>query len=352
MISAVKYSGVKVAIKTSNLTSLWTMLLLALSGCSVTQDTDLVSVTGLTMGTSYTVKWWAHNDIDTDWVRAGVQSELARIEASMSTYTNVSDVSGFNGVGRNLWYPVPLEMVRLINLAQEISVVTDGAFDITVGPLVNLWGFGPDPKPSQIPTNSQLNAMRPRIGYQKLQVKFKPPALLKTADASIDLSAIAKGYGVDVVSSWLQQQGVHNFLVEVGGELRASGYKPDKTPWRIAIETPTVNARQVYQIVEIRDMAVATSGNYRNYYEAQGVRYAHTLDPATLRPVIHKLASVTVLDQSAARADALATALMVMGDEKGLTWARQQQQAAHFIIQTEAGLVAQTSGNFSQYMVQ
>ena len=157
------------------------------------------------------------------------------------------------------------------------------------GPIVNLWGFGPDPVPENSPTQAALDALRPMIGYQSLKVQKNPPAMLKLANSTIDLSAIAKGYGVDAVATWLESKGLDNYLIEVGGELRAKGLKPDHTPWRIAIETPTVDARQIYQVINVRNIAVATSGNYRNYYELDGVRYAHTLVPHTLRPVTHNL---------------------------------------------------------------
>ncbi|MDE0956534.1 MAG: FAD:protein FMN transferase, partial [Pseudomonadales bacterium] len=170
------------------------------------------------------------------------------------------------------------------------------------------------------------------------------------ADSAIDLSAIAKGYGVDAVARLLELHELNDYLVEVGGELRAHGKKPDGSPWRIAIETPSVDARQIYQVVKVNNMAVATSGNYRNYYEQDGTRYSHTLDPSTLRPVTHNLASVTVVDASAARADALATALMVMGDEQGVAWATRHQVPAYFIMKQDQGFVAQATAGFKDYL--
>jgi len=324
-------------------------MLTLLLGCSVSEEAKIDAVTGLAMGTSYTVKWVAKDGVDHAAIATGAKAELARIEASMSTYMDASDLSGFNGAAVDQWHPVPQAMADLVSRSIDISRQTGGAFDVTVGPLVDLWGFGPDPVPEHIPSDLALEALRPVIGYQHLQVRHQPAALLKTAASSIDLSAIAKGYGVDAIANWLEAHGVMDYLVEVGGELRAHGRKPDGSIWRIAIETPAADARQVYQVVQVKDMAVATSGNYRNYYELDGVRYSHTLDPSSLRPVTHKLASVTVVDASAATADALATALMVMG-EKGLAWAELHQVPAYFIMKQSEGFVAQSSTGFDTYL--
>ncbi|MCO4837675.1 MAG: FAD:protein FMN transferase [Oceanospirillaceae bacterium] len=328
-------------------------MLTMLLGCSASQAPKIEAITGLSMGTSYTVKWVQsadqQNPIDGD-IASGVALELGRIEASMSTYMDASDLSGFNGATTDQWHSVPAPMAELVSQALSLSEQTNGAFDITVGPIVNLWGFGPDPVPENSPTQAALDALRPMIGYQSLKVQKNPPAMLKLANSTIDLSAIAKGYGVDAVATWLESKGLDNYLIEVGGELRAKGLKPDHTPWRIAIETPTVDARQIYQVINVRNIAVATSGNYRNYYELDGVRYAHTLDPHTLRPVTHNLASVTVLDASAARADALATALMVMGSDKGIVWATMHQVPAYFIMKQLDGFVAQSTANFTDFL--
>ncbi len=325
-------------------------MLTLLLGCSASEAPKIDAVTGLAMGTSYTVKWVVKGGVDHTVIATGAKAELARVEASMSTYMDSSDLSGFNGAAVGVWHQVPQAMADLVSRSIDISRQTGGAFDVTVGPLVDLWGFGPDPVPEHIPSDLALEALRSVIGYQHLQVQHQPAALLKTAASAIDLSAIAKGYGVDAIASWLEAHGVMDYLVEVGGELRAHGRKPDGSVWRIAIETPAADAGQIYQVVQVQDMAVATSGNYRNYYEQHGVRYSHTLDPSSLRPVTHELASVTVVDASAARADALATALMVMGGDKGLAWAQLHQVPAYFIRKQSEGFVAQSSTGFDTYL--
>lgn len=334
-----------------NSLAMWCAFMLTmLSGCSASEEAKIEAITGLSMGTSYTVKWVNQDGLSRDDIASGVAEELARVEASMSTYMDASDLSGFNGASANQWHEVPLEMASLVALSLEISQQTNGAFDVTVGPLVDLWGFGPDPIPEHIPSQDSLDALRPVIGYEFLQVQQNPPAMLKRTDSAIDLSAIAKGYGVDAVARWLELHELSDYLVEVGGELRAHGLKPDGSPWRIAIETPSIDARQIYQVVKVSNTAVATSGNYRNYYEQDGVRYAHTLDPITLRPVTHNLASVTVIDASAARADALATALMVMGGEEGVAWATMHQVPAYFIMKQSNGFVARSTAGFEDYL--
>ena len=331
--------------------TVWCVLMLAiLSGCSVSKEPEIYAITGLSMGTSYTVKWVSQDNSDYDNVANSVAAELSRVELSMSTYMDASDLSGFNGAAINEWHKVPAEMASLVAQSLYLSDQTNGAFDITVGPLVNLWGFGVDPLPKNIPSQDALDKLRSVVGYQFLQVQQQPPAMLKLADSAIDLSAIAKGHGVDAVARLLELHELNDYLVEVGGELRAHGKKPDGSPWRIAIETPSVDARQIYQVVKVNNMAVATSGNYRNYYEQDGTRYSHTLDPSTLRPVTHNLASVTVVDASAARADALATALMVMGDEQGVAWATRHQVPAYFIMKQDQGFVAQATAGFKDYL--
>ena len=334
--------------KKFGLATWWVLLLIVLLGCSASDEPKIEALTGLSMGTSYTVKWVNKESEDRPEVSQGVANELRRIEDSMSTYMDTSDLSGFNGAKVNLWHAIPAEMAALVAQSLSLSEKTNGAFDITIGPLVDLWGFGPQPIPAKIPSQDALDALRPVVGYQLLQVRQQPPAMRKLAPSTIDLSAIAKGYGVDAVALWLEAHGINNYLVEVGGELRAHGLKLDGSPWRIAIEHPIVGAQQVYQVVKVNNMAVATSGNYRNYYEKDGVRYSHTLNPLTLRPVTHNLASVTVIDASAARADALATALMVMGGEDGVSWATMHQVPAYFIMKRADGFVAQSTAGFEK----
>ncbi|HCH24427.1 MAG TPA: FAD:protein FMN transferase ApbE [Oceanospirillaceae bacterium] len=322
---------------------------LLLTACGA-QAPEIKTVTGLAMGTSYTVKWWPNETIDDSQFSSHINQVIRRVEDSMSTYLDASDLSGLNGAQAGVWHSVPAPMAQLVAQAQAISKSTNGAFDITVGPVVDLWGFGPQPKPTKIPTSAQLEVLRPLVGYEYIQVQVHPAAIKKLRASAIDLSAIAKGYGVDQVALWLQEQGIEHYLVEIGGELRTKGRKPSGQSWRIAIESPAEQARSVFQVVRVEDRAIATSGNYRNYYEEDGVRYSHTLNPKTLQPVRHKLASVTVMADNAATADALATALMVMGETQGPEWAAMHNVPAYFIIWQADKFIAKPTSGFEQFI--
>jgi thiamine biosynthesis lipoprotein len=231
---------------------------------------------------------------------------------------------------------VDSELAGLVARAQSFSELSDGAFDVTVGPLVNLWGFGPDAHPFRIPDQQTIEETRSRVGHDKLDVRDQPPALRKAhPELYVDLSAIAKGYGVDQIAGLLDRLGVTAYLAEIGGELKAKGTKSGDQPWRIAIERPDATSRTVYRIVALEDDAMATSGDYRNFYEQDGRIYSHTIDPGTGRPVAHALASVTVITEDCATADALATTFLVLGPERGLSLAESLDVGAFFV--TRAG---------------
>ena len=330
---------------------LWVLLTLMLSACS-RQQTPIKTVTGVAMGTAFTVKWVSQENLDDTDFAQSINKAIAEVEASMSTYMNASDLTGLNGAAVNVWHDVPQSMANLIQQSLAVGQQTDGAFDITIGAAVNAWGFGPQGKPETVPDAQQLLQLRDLVNADNIVVDVDQARVKKQGQVYIDLSAIAKGYGVDQVALWLDSQGVENYLVEIGGELKAKGTKPEQQPWRIAIESPVTQARNVFQIVRIVDNAIATSGNYRNYYEEAGIRYSHTLDPSTLSPVKHQLASVTVITKSAATADALATALMVMGEKKGPQWAKQNNVSAYFIYRDGSDYKAQAVAGFKSFMMQ
>ena len=228
-------------------------------------------------------------------------------------------------------------MLRVLEMAQDISERSGGAFDITVGPLVNLYGFGPDPKVESLPTDKQIDALRNRIGYKKLHLDSTAKTLRKDhPQMYVDLSAIAKGFAVDLIAEHLNTLNIENYMVEIGGEVRTRGQNRDSKPWQIAIEKPNQGQRAIHRVIGLRNMAMATSGDYRNYYLAEdGSRISHTIDPRTARPVKHNTASVTVLEASSARADALATAMMVLGPDAGLELAERESLAVLFLIRSE-----------------
>ncbi|RKZ37877.1 MAG: FAD:protein FMN transferase ApbE [Gammaproteobacteria bacterium] len=313
---------------------------LALSACTGDTPTPKkLTFRGQTMGTTYQVTV-AHQPADTDQATIGqeIAAVLARIEGRMSTYRPESELSRFNRDELTQWIPLSAETVTVVTAAQKISGLSDGAFDITVAPLVNLWGFGPRPRPAEPPAAEEVTAALARVGYQRLAVRQSPPALRKQhGTLSVDLSAIAKGYAVDQVAEALARRGLKHVLVDVGGELRALGNNPEGVPWRIAIETPDARRGKFQRTLVATNVGVATSGDYRNYFERDGRRYSHTIDPRSGRPIEHRLASVTVVAKSAMQADGLATALLVMGAEQGQQLAAREGIAALFIVRHADG---------------
>lgn len=320
--------------------------LVYLTGCG---GPELATLQGQTMGTTYTVKVFAA-EVDEDTLHRDIDEELARINGLMSTYIPDSELSRLNRAPVGEWFEISDDTRRVIELSREIYHLSGGSFDITVGPLVNLWGFGPDPVPDQVPSDEEIARALERTGFDLLSMRNN--RIRKEGDIYVDLSAVAKGYAVDRVAALAEERGSSNYLVEIGGELRASGINDRGRPWNIAIEVPEGIERSVYRTVEVRDGGVATSGDYRNYYEIDGKRYSHTIDPVTGRPIQHNLASVTVLATTAARADALATAINVMGPESGLAMAEAQNLAVQVIIKTDKGFQERTSSAWEAYLTE
>jgi thiamine biosynthesis lipoprotein len=214
---------------------------------------------------------------------------------------------------------------------------------------VNLWGFGPEKKRDDPPTDDEIDAARQRVGYKKIEVRTEPPALRKFAtDVYLDLSAVAKGYAVDQVSEALAQAGAHASMVEIGGEVVTRGTKPDGTPWRIGVERPDDTGRMVQLVLELGDRALATSGDYRNYFESQGRRYSHTIDPKTGRPVLHDLAQVSVEAGACMEADAVATALLVLGEQAGYDYCVAHDVAALLMIRRGEQIIERATPRFLQ----
>ena len=295
------------------------------------------AVSGETMGTTFTVKV-----VTTPG--SGRRSQLAKlpdtvhacldsVNQKMSTWLPDSELSRFNQYEGSEPFQMSRETLRVIRHARRVSEVSGGAFDITVGPLVNAWGFGPEEGILEGPSDAELAALRERVGYDKLEVDLSTSTVRKTRpDIYCDLSAIAKGYAVDKVAAALDDLGFENYMVEVGGEVKANGVNAKGIPWQIGIERPVPGARAVHKVVPLSGMAMATSGDYRNYYEKDGIRLSHTIDPRTGRPVAHKLASVSVVHKECAWADAYATALMVLGPDAGYALAVKEDLAAFFIV--------------------
>jgi FAD:protein FMN transferase len=289
------------------------------------------------MGTSYAVELAASID---DAVRTRlaelIEVELAAINRAMSTYDPRSELSEFNRRQDLGWVPASRGLLEVLDSASRISAATQGAFDVTVGPLVDLWGFGPQYGTRQIPDDAVIERVRESVGYRQVQTDPSAGAIRKTHNRTqVDLSAIAKGYGVDRVALILDRQGVDNYLVEIGGEFRARGTTAAGRPWRVAIERPVEGRRVLGEIVVLDNRAIATSGTTRDFFEQDGRRYSHSIDPATGRPVEHPPMAVSVVADTAMQADAWATALLVLGPERGYALAQARDLAA--LLVTAAG---------------
>lgn len=323
----------------------WLALLLPVMGCDG-PTAGVAELSGATMGTTFSVKLSPAPDAAArERLRHGVERRLDEVDRQMSTYRADSDLAGFNRSRSTDWHPLPRAVVALVARAGRISRLTEGRYDITVGPLVDLWGFGPAGARASPPPAQAIAAARARVGYRHLMHRFSPPALRKSVGAlEVDLSSIAKGWAVDRLAALLEDAGYRNYLIEIGGELRARGERAPGSPWRIAIERPLLGGRAVERVLVMRDGAVATSGDYRNYFDAGGQRYSHTLNPASGRPVRHRLAAVTLFADNCADADAWATALLALGEQRGRALADAQGLKALFIVRDAQGLREVRSG--------
>lgn len=325
-----------------------------LSACGDGAQSDgFIAITGPTMGTTYAVKLYdADEAVDAGALQSEIDDLLERINDRMSTWQPDSELSRFNASSDPGWFPVSADTARVVAAAEAVSGLSDGAFDVTVGPVVNLWGFGPDGRGPGPPPERQIESAMKQVGYRQLAVRTSPSALRKQhPDMYVDLSAIAKGFAVDEVARLLDDRRIVSYLVEIGGELRARGSKPDGSPWKVAIEQPLPGERSAQSIVALRDTAIATSGDYRNYVEKGGKRYSHTIDPRTGRPIAHGLASVSVITASAMRADALATAIMVLGPEEGFRLAVGEALAVQLIVKSEDGFRVSATPQFESYLL-
>lgn len=308
-------------------------------------------LSGRTMGTTYSVKYRPVPDASPlQAMQIEVDALLTEINHTMSTYDPESELSRLNRMRITDWVPVSASLLAVLKAAIEIGAQSEGAFDITVGPLVNLWGFGPEFHPDRIPLEADIAAARARGGPDKLTLRDSPPTIRKhRPDVFLDLSGIAKGYGVDRVAELMTAHGIEHYMVEIGGEVRVRGLKEHDTPWRIAIEKPLPGERSVHTMLALSDIALATSGDYRNFFEIAGRRYSHTIDPATGWPVDHHLVSVTVLADTSMEADAWATAFQVLGPERGMVIAERLGLPVLFIIERDGQFEERVCCAFQRY---
>jgi thiamine biosynthesis lipoprotein len=335
-------------IRTLWIRTLGLLAVLALGACEGAPDK--VTLQGQTMGTYWRVSYLAEGGAPAPAaVKTQLEDALVAVNASMSTWDPQATISQFNN-GESL-EPFPIEpaFATVVAAAQAVSAASGGAFDVTVGPLIDLWGFGAGGERRAAPPSAEaIGEAQARVGFGKLVVRADPPSLQRTAPGvEVDLSALAKGYGVDVLAAVLGEAGLGNYLVDIGGEVRARGVNDRGVPWRIGVEVPDPSARGLVQeALPLKDLSLATSGDYRNFFEADGVRYSHTIDPRTGYPIPQRVASVTVAHREALWADAWATAMNVLGPEAGLALAERQTLPVLFILYDGEGFERRANAAF------
>lgn len=319
------------------------LVFLCLAGCGPRVE----EFGGPTMGSHYAIKYVAgEHTPGPAAVQAEVEKLLAEVDQQMSTWRADSAISQFNALPAGSCATVPAPMLTLVTFANTLWRDSNGAFDITVEPLMNLWGFGPQSRRQQIPSAEQIAAAKALMGQQHLRVDGQQ--LCKDIALQMDLNSIVAGDTVDRVATLLGSLGINSYLLDITGELKAAGKKPDGAPWKIAIEAPRDDMQVPQQVLALEGWGVSTSGDYHNYFERDGQRYSHTLDPQTGAPITHRLAEVTVLDRSALRADGLSTLLMVLGPERGFAFAQTHGIAALFVSRSGAGFSSQASDAFTR----
>ncbi len=316
---------------------------------SCTSESGYYRLDGRIMGTSYQITV-GDNDVSKSEVESRALAAMTEVDRLMSTYKPDSEISRFNRHTGGDCFPISAPTLEVLLAAEKVHAQTGGAFDITVGPLVNLWGFGPDKRHGR-PEADAISALLDTLGQQHLSIDAERSCIRKAnARLAIDLSAIAKGYAVDRVAAQLDALGIENYLVEIGGEVKAAGQSPRQGPWRIAIESPVAESRGIQKVITPGEGGVATSGDYRNYFEEDGQRYSHTLDPRSGYPVNHHLASITIIHESVMLADAFATALDVMGPDGARAFARQYGLPVFLITKSENGFEEWISPEFENYL--
>ncbi|TDF38179.1 FAD:protein FMN transferase [Alteromonadaceae bacterium M269] len=334
------------------LSAVWVLVLLTtvIAACTPKQESSaVVHLTGATMGTHYNVKYVPSGKITPEKLQLEIDELLVHINKLMSTYDPNSELSQFNQWKSSDPFPLSPETLTVMHEAIRLGVLSDNVLDVTVGPLVNLWGFGPKARPVKIPTDKLIEMTRERIGLDKLLLSDAAASKLNP-DLYVDLSTIAKGYGVDEIAVLLEKHQITNYLAEIGGEMRVSGSKEDDQAWRIAIEKPVTTERAVQRILTIGNNAIATSGDYRNFYEENGVRYSHLINPNTGYPIQHSLVAVSVVHPSCMVADGLATAINVMGVEAGMAFAKKHNIAALLISRENGEFKEYTTAEFEPYL--
>lgn len=302
----------------------------ALAACRA--EADVLRFSGSTMGTTYNVVALPKaGKSDENALDRAIRAALADVNAEMSNWDPASEISRVNASAAGKALKLSPSLAQVVRSADDVHRASDGRFDVTVGPLIDLWGFGARDIMSQVPPEADITDALARVGQDRVMTLTGDQLRKSVADAEIHLAAIAKGHGVDRVADALRGFGLTDFMVEIGGDLYASGRNPEGLPWQIGIESPVAGDRALHSVADVSNLGMATSGDYRNFFEDGNTRYSHIIDPATGRPILHPTVSATVLTENAMLADAWATAMLVLGRERGLEIAEDRGLAVVFI---------------------
>ncbi|NLT52302.1 MAG: FAD:protein FMN transferase [Ignavibacteria bacterium] len=332
-----------------NKTFLYSFLICMFLAAACNQNAEHIKFSGETMGTYYAITI-GKADVKIQTIKASVDSVLKEVNTQMSTYLSKSVLSQFNKYRDTVWFKAPKELISVVEESKNIYEQSDGCFDITVGPLVNLWGFGPENRPETVPSDNEIIARKILIGSDKLLVdKSFLMIKKKIPELYCDLSAIAKGYGVDAVAKFLEQKGIKDYLVEIGGEVRTRGKNQFGEEWKVGISSVD-GGTGIQRVIHLSGNSIATSGDYRNYFEENGIRYSHTIDPRTGKPINHKLVSVSVICKECMSADGYATAIMVLGPEEGLAFAEKLNLPVFIIVKKKDGFKEIMTESFKKYL--
>ena len=329
------------------------IVLSSLSACGFSKQQG-VSLEGI-VGTA---SWQVTLDelppkVTTDILQTQLNQVFQQVNHLIGSWDKTSEISQFNQSNSTDWFSVSPELATLVKTTLSLSQESGGLYDVTVGPLIRLWGFSAEgTSQDKVPTEAEIALAKAKVGYQKLQVRLEPPALRKTQpDVVVELASVADGFAADQASHYLDTLGVKNYMVEMAGEIRTRGLSPRGDAWRIAIEKPIEIGQAVQQGIQLPDAGLATSGDYRNFFTANGRRYSHTLDPLSGYPVQHRLASVSVLEDNTTLADGYATLLMAMGEERGKTFADEKGLKAFFIWRTDKGFDTYATQSFNKFIL-
>jgi thiamine biosynthesis lipoprotein len=331
----------------------WLGISLLLAGCSVSEPNRQATFSGIAF---FSISWQVRvsnlpANVNSQQLQAELQNALDEVNTVLSTYQSDTELMRFNAGPIEQCLPVSEMLGDTVASALLLSEKTQGRYDITVGPLVNLWGFGPEARPEKTPTAAEIARARKYVGWQGLAVNSAKRCITKHKALALDASSLGEGVGVRALAAVLARHGIEQYLISVAGVSQARGRRADGLPWRVAIESADGSGRPALAVA-LDNAVISTSGSYRNYYELDGVRYSHTIDPLTAYPITHKGVSVTVVSKTldAVLADAWATALNVLGPEEGLSLAEKEGLAAYFIEKTTDGFTTHQTSKLAQYL--